>query len=284
MKLDVILAVGLACFSLTTVTQAQEEPSELGDRAARWRNRAIQKIEAFKQDPTREGLIGLSGYLRVLERSHLGPEQVEVVKTLREAVFSLPNHADLYREELEELRADWKAGKITTPFDSERQQIVNTLGALPSPQVVGLLGELLYDLDRTEVKEGPIPVANAYLAQNALIRLLDDPPTTETMYHLKIRNRRTWQLWYEQVKAGTRTFRFKGDPQPYTLAGPAEKELRPAEAAPRERRSPPPSELPPGDLDEQSVSEGFPWLPLGLAGAVLIVAAAFVFRTKRRVR
>ena len=30
-----------------------------------------------------------------------------------------------------------------------------------------------------------------------------------------------WQLWYEQIKSGKRTFRFEGDPTEYDLKGPA---------------------------------------------------------------
>ena len=33
-----------------------------------------------------------------------------------------------------------------------------------------------------------------------------------------------WQLWYEQVKSGKRTFRFEGDPTEYDLNGPASKD------------------------------------------------------------
>src|SRR5690606_26228155 len=33
-----------------------------------------------------------------------------------------------------------------------------------------------------------------------------------------------WQNWYEQIKAGSRTFRFEGDPTEYDLNGPVPKE------------------------------------------------------------
>jgi hypothetical protein len=37
----------------------------------------------------------------------------------------------------------------------------------------------------------------------------------------------TWRLWYEQVKAGTRAFRFEGDPREYRLADPPSARQRP---------------------------------------------------------
>ncbi|GAA5483209.1 hypothetical protein Hsar01_02438 [Haloferula sargassicola] len=116
--------------------------------------------------------------------------------------------------------------------DLMRLYVVNILGELKTPQSVKVLGGFLSDtrhmLDPRLYDVG-IPTANAYLSQQALIRLLDDPPTFDEELFARAENLRTWQLWFEQVKAGTRTFRFKGDPQPYTLTGPAERELRPGQ-------------------------------------------------------
>jgi hypothetical protein len=53
---------------------------------------------------------------------------------------------------------------------------------------------------------------------------LASKPTSNRLDHEAEGALAVWQAWYEQIKAGKRTFRFEGDPTEYDLNGPAPKE------------------------------------------------------------
>jgi hypothetical protein len=77
----------------------------------------------------------------------------------------------------------------------------------------------------------------------------------------------TWRLWYEQVKAGNRTFRFEGDPQEYNLQGP----VRVSATAPAVGR--PPRNQAPAPAAEEPPATRSP----ALAALSMALAAALAF-------
>jgi len=140
---------------------------------------------------------------------------------------------------------------------------------------VRVLGELLFDernpWEKTNFTDSGLPLTNALYAVESLHKLgLKNPPvlSEHTAYADDLH---TWQLWYQQVKAGNRTFSFKGDDTVYTLAGPvtANDASRPSPAShPNEAVAPVSSLLKRPPL----------WL---IVGAIVSVLLAAFFASKR---
>ncbi len=84
-----------------------------------------------------------------------------------------------------------------------------------------------------------------------------------------------WRIWYEQVKAGNRTFQFEGDPKHYNLEGPVAKAIEPASLA-RPRKDGPAEDSSPVAAEEPSR------FPVGvLAAAVALLGVAVWFAMTR---
>ena len=147
----------------------------------------------------------------------------------REKLVSIPGHAEYFGHKIRSDRELRKAGRGHEVdggvlFDFE------TLAQLPSPETVRVLGSFLDDEEdripdevfRNNPSAHVAPIgANNLLAARALTRLgIVQPPLQmkpEDMFYDDIQ---PWRLWFAQVQAGTRTFRFEGNPQEYSLAGP----------------------------------------------------------------
>ena len=82
----------------------------------------------------------------------------------------------------------------------------------------------------------------------------------------------TWRLWYERVKAGTRTLQFEGDPREYRLADIRAIRHRPLM----------PNAGPPVEPAEERVSEPSPWWPYIVGFAALFGALGYwIFQASR---
>ncbi len=91
--------------------------------------------------------------------------------------------------------------------------------------------------------------------------------TTEEYYNMNVE---PWRLWYAQVKAGTRTFRFKDDPQEYNLDGP----VQVAAVAPSPRKDSSDAPVP------TESGRTFPWPLIGSLSALAAAAGWYFFRRK----
>lgn len=111
-----------------------------------------------------------------------------------------------------------------------RDELGNAFQILPhlsSPEGVRVLGELLSNdwvppgNDTAPRSEKFVPLSVSATVTLPQFPLLDKPfkdPITKS----NVANAQAaWQLWYEQIKSGKRTFRFEGDPTEYDLHGPA---------------------------------------------------------------
>lgn len=241
--------------------------------ASFWKQRRIQTIQECLEKPPQDAISILGQMARQLET--LGyrdcPEKREIQNAALLQLLSIPGHAEYYAKRikdaqrevdalnpeelaalpLEELEAQGMEGldpqilKNLTALGPAGHRLSNeqmygfeTLGCMPSPETVRVLGEFLFDpwglnpnakpgepYGKDELGQAP----HASYAMLALARLpletrANATPPEETRYWENID---AWKLWYEQVKAGTRTFRFKGDPQEYSLAGPVSKIVEP---------------------------------------------------------
>ena len=234
----------------------------------------------------------------------------EVFKALQEAFLSIPGHALHYRDRINTTRSELEkalaAGEINM-IGSVRAKIYNevtygleTLGNLPSPETVGVLGEFLFDergfvditgLVPTEenmylaIRDGPV-FAKAAAALDAL-PIVAKPVQTK-IYYVSPSDTEPWRQWYREIKEGKRTFRFEGDATEYDLNGPApsQKIERIARDTKREReRAAGRLETSPGRIgttDSAAENESSaPLFPLLAAG--MLVLGTLVWYVTRRI-
>lgn len=151
-------------------------------------------------------------------------------------LLAIPGHAEYYRDRIFRARGDAKSvlSDINvysirfSAFSNEKSRGFETLGQLPSAETVRVLGEFLSD-----EWVSPIPIQgdimDSPLSHSAVIALANLPLVSkpaDTIYGYQApADHGAWLSWYEQIKAGNRTFRFEGDPTEYDLSGPASKEL-----------------------------------------------------------
>ncbi|MEM9237183.1 MAG: hypothetical protein AAGB14_10425 [Verrucomicrobiota bacterium] len=206
------------------------------------------------------------------------PERLEVRKLVSDAILSIPNHAEYFSLRLGEARNAWEESGDDSKYDYTRFSIFETLRHLPSPEIIDLLGSNLHDsewpYDPAKYGDSMPVVPNACLSVYALVDLLEDPPSTNgrgSGLHVIFADLSTWQLWFEQVKAGTRTFRFKNDPENYTLKGAVSDARVPSPGSPRSVRTDEPATVSPAISAEESPSR----IPLIAAFVVLAVAAGW---------
>lgn len=96
--------------------------------------------------------------------------------------------------------------------------------------------------------------------------------TAEEFYNANIE---PWRLWYAQVKAGTRTFRFKDDPQEYNLDGPVGRAIESMGIRPVKSLTVSNAAV------EKATGSGFSWPILLAAMAVCGTGAWLALRGKR---
>jgi hypothetical protein len=119
---------------------------------------------------------------------------------------------------------------------------------------------------------------NAFYSLSAFAKLpLVSPPVPRRRFdHVDYdEDIEAWRLWYEQVKSGKRTFRFEGDPNEYSLAGPVTKAAEPVVSRPESKGANTPSQEAIGKPSKLPVS--------ALVGAIalLIAAIGVAMRVKR---
>lgn len=150
-------------------------------------------------------------------------------------LLAIPGHAEYYRDRILRARGDAKSvlSDINvfsikfSAFSNEKSRGFETLGQLPSAETVRVLGEFLSDEWVSPIPiQGDImdsPLSHSAVIALANLPLVSKPADTKYGYQAPA-DHDAWLSWYEQIKAGNRTFRFKGDPVEYDLNGPAPKE------------------------------------------------------------
>jgi hypothetical protein len=138
-------------------------------------------------------------------------------EAVRNHMLNTPNHAKFFAEEVRSKQAEVAhipikpVGERITYDQLRYRYLVNTLSQLPSPETIQVLGEFLHD-DK-DWPEGP--VLGTYSANNghALYSLkrigLSNPPENHP-YNDSPSCLKQWQEWFEELKAGKRTFSFVG--------------------------------------------------------------------------
>jgi hypothetical protein len=231
--------------------------------------------------PSEEIIWELGRVVRKLAREEIYPSErrVEVHQLVQQRLISTPGHAEFFANKIrnddilrETGRGHEVQGGVVWDFE--------TLGQLPSPETVKVLGSFLDDeRHRRDPPPGAdvMPVAaNNLLAARALhsLKIVHPPLQKRPGSYDDIQ---PWRLWFAQVEAGNRTFRFEGNPQEYSLAGPV------AEArVPQSRPStgPDPANRPESPQGPGGEERAIPVVPLIAAGLFLVSALWLATRKK----
>jgi hypothetical protein len=269
MNLMTLKITGYLIFSLIFISKA-----EANNISEQWKI-----INDAKASPDTSHIKQLGDIVRHLGRDlkNLEPESEELYNEAQHVLLSIPGHAEYYGNEIKNL-TDGEIAGTSTAHTATRGWYFETLSRMPSPETVRVLGELLFD-ERNPFKGDPTDApwqASCWGAEDAIFHLgLKNMPVKEGPFPFYEDDLHTWQLWYEQVRAGTRTFSFKGNDTVYTLAGPV------TEASPSSpQTSHQPAGSQPAALPAQS---SFPKLPIAIALVILLTAIfAVVTKSKKR--
>lgn len=193
--------------------------------ASPWQEMVDRDLAAMPDSPSIEDLTKLAGYAAVESEN---PESLAASARARERLYALPDFAERLAAHLREEKAKWVSGEVdgAYQYNSERGYILPLLGRIPHPSAVKVLGEFLGDeewpeyANASEAIQAACPSPNSILAAQSLGILIEKPPVQKDWISYGFPDAKVWELWYAQVKAGTRTFRFKGDSQEYNLLGP----------------------------------------------------------------
>jgi hypothetical protein len=205
----------------------------------------IERAESIKDVETIENLSRIvRGIGKDLDRA--SPEAKELYNEAQSLLRSIPGHAKYFTDKIEAVKKeneenvksknfdpDWEKQPedsviyktnmeaffyMWSDYSSALTQNLGMLGHIPSTESVRALGSYLEAREDPNVKYPP-PLGASQAAASLTELIADGPklPAWPGGYS----DIPHWQKWYEEVKAGKRTFRFLGDTTDYDLNGPA---------------------------------------------------------------
>ncbi len=229
-----LAAIFVLLHAARSSAQLPSDPSEYGS----WKTRAIANIDSRRSEGGTKARDALVWWVFITKPPSFGSrseQEDQIIEPVRraasEALVSLADHAEYFRDSLEvHLKSEFSEAsggeRLPTGEFSHRAHLFEIMAQLRSPQIVSILGELLED-ERNPWKDSPrgdagVPTANWFYATESLTKLGIEGVPIISMKGMQNREaaREQWRRWYAQVKAGNRTFRFKGNPQEYNLQGP----------------------------------------------------------------
>lgn len=207
-------------------------------RSEEWRQARMTEIENSKKLP-QQGRVPILGDIVRAGYPDMGmpPNEIQlyVAAKARAELLAIRGHAEYYRDRILNARLQYETappddkGSRLCDLDNEQMYGFRTLSQLPSVETVRVLGEFLADDRGADSGPGPPPRKtgegfplehpNSSQAMTALhtLPLVTKPVANKHVYSADLE---AYRKWYAQIKAGTRTFRFEGDPQEYDLQGP----------------------------------------------------------------
>ncbi len=202
-----------------------------------------QKMVQFEQDRLIEDpekrIEALASWLSVVAPRPVDEYEWTLYRKTQDALLSIPGHASYYTNKIESLRSKIKSelydedeqGNYIREY-RDHQGAINIFGDLPSAESVAALGHFINDSEGrdgktiigTEHKIDDGFQVNCLLAMAGFNRIgIEKPPvnlkqaiTTDNMFEYV----EHWKDWWNEVKAGKRTYRFIGSAIEYGPDGP----------------------------------------------------------------
>jgi hypothetical protein len=180
-----------------------------------------EAISKFSQDKSEYAIDELIRYVHIAYK-YRGVDQLNRTKFYNESLDALKNknqHIQHIKNKIEEYSKGDVAGK-----QLRLNSYFVVLQQIKSADSVQLLGNYLYDDRNAKPKVNWEPgmdiapndsASNSWLAAKALQTMgIKNPPQPDHRGYAIIDS---WKLWFEQVKAGNRTFSFEGENIAYRL-------------------------------------------------------------------
>ena len=229
-------------FLLAASAQADERSEWFAERRA-W-------IEHAKSAQTPESILELARIVTGVGQNldQASPEAKDLFYEAKNQLLAIPGLQEHYRDRINEERAKYdeilKTGNVTQITDqrlrwADAKSSFVVMKYLPCVETVKVLGEFLADergrmiVPSNASYEEKVEVVDNLPASDYAMFTFDGMPIVAKPYKRPgstIPEREmpaaldAWRVWYEQVKAGNRTFRFEGDPTEWDLNGPAPKD------------------------------------------------------------
>ena len=252
-----------------------------------WRDKALIRIESLDTDSNTEIILNVGRLAALRGRdAKVSTLSAEVADAAIEKLLSFPKLSTKFETEirrLEEQERAYHEEKKSHFANSgyDRGKVFRILEYLPSPQIVGLMGELLDDPVLPWNTRKPMPGAAPYGSNSELaartLRALPilNPPVAREPRNPRERQEdiEQWRIWRDQIKAGMRTLRFEGDPRTYNFEGLV-KTTAVTSGPPKRERAP----VSPSAVEQPSRTN---WLPAGLATLLLLVAAGWYLKSRK---
>lgn len=234
------------------------------------------------------------------------PEVDLIYQRISDELVSIPGHARFFKNQLEN---EWAVRRPNDSYDNFGMHVLcyieQTLAHLPSPETIGVLGFYLND-ERVPLRpmmaaQYPEPQIAAFEALSRIgLRNLPEaepPPTDratpqETMVAIeatRARNLHRFRTWWEEVKAGTKTFSFQGQNVEYRFQPDGTWDTipiaNPPDGGPKsasvKKMARPVRRFMPDQADSNDASRGISWWWYGIGGVALLAACAWFWGKKR---
>jgi len=267
-----------------------------------WKEGIQKTIAQSKADANEAAILKLSDYVYKFNNQAKQPELEDLRIESAEALMSIPGHALYYQNKVESMRAEMVANSKKSPDEYQDGEVdeseysryssraLSILKYLPSPETVAVLAHFLDDPDRGARPANDAPGLPVYLhaAQDLYALGIEKPPVGEIMLDVNKQHQvDAWKDWWNEVKSGKRTYRFKGSPIEYGPDGP----VTPKEVSRREHdRQPTPARIPVATAEEKKEApasapvqpEASPWgkVAAGLAGLLVLAGGWLAFRKR----
>jgi len=254
-------------------------PLSLRARDADWLQQRMREIEETeKLQDEGQKIEALSSYLLIGYNSGRDEEQDRVFQRAKKDIVEITGYAKYYQDDLEKLRRLTKDDSTYSfQYGKAQKKIFQSLGQLPSPETVRVMGDFLNDPEGRNGKDiagDPISVwntVNCKMAVGVLLHLKIEKAPVVKAGQVSFEDVDAWKQWWDEIKSGKRTYRFVGSPVEYGPDGPVSaKELSRRE---HDRQSSPRT----GNVGTQEVASPPESLGIGskvAAGIALVLLAA----------
>lgn len=263
-------------------------------RASEWQDMQMGKMESLGGLPISEQIEILGSIVQIGHRGELNEEHKAVLARSQSLLISIPGHAEYYEKKIKDRQAmidaspEGEKSNYVPGYGMLQRKSFQILSLMPSPETVRVLGDFLSDeKGGWHFKDGVPPATvtdevlypqprNCDQAAQVLFQLIDNPPVAgQTQKYGS--NIPEWRLWYNQVKAGTRPIRFKGDTQDYNMNGPIRGVPN---DAPRATKRPPQQASTMEASNDQKASRSNAPAITAIALAVLIGGGYWIYRRR----
>ena len=221
--MKIIKATCIACLALFPVVC----DAKLGPK---WMQRSGQMAETAQSAPSRENVLKLGKELIGVNGYNSGSvEESLAVQKITSTLMAIPGHAKYFAEELERERAELLPGQYRGDYDKHRREYLQgVLPHLPSAETIQILGRYLED-DRDTPEQrirysGGCVVTlipgSSWMSCYSLGRIgLRAAPVPGDISKTPYKGSEVYleqaRAWWEEVKAGRKTFSFKGQSVEY---------------------------------------------------------------------